>query len=212
MFRILGLLKLSKISRKLRLFIQDILNLALLPEEYIQRMYGTLKAELMKETIVFNDIKIPFGVIMKRFFEYYEDFWLKIITPKRFSVYNAQFKTNNLLERFNRDLHEYFGTRPSLISFLDNILKVQQDMHIAFLAAESSGVRLAKKTPQAKEFERRLRENIESFKNFLPNKHTDEMIHAKLKEFLTSLRTSSQDVHESMSQFVDKGRFTNFMA
>lgn len=204
----MGIEELSKNSIVLRIFVQDILNLPLIPAKYMIIMYNILKEELINgnHTMKINEVDVPLVLILNPFFQYFERFWLKIVTPDRLSVYDSHFRTNNTLERFHRDLHGYLGTRPELAYFLDNLVKIQKDKHIGYLAAERNGTAKVKLTPEAKVFNDRLQSATRVLKPYLSNlDELPEMKLLKLREFLTTLRSASDDVHDVVSQLVDQG-------
>ena len=76
-------------------FIKKVLALAFLPPELIVDEYFVLKNEAS------NAIK----VFLRTFFQYYERYWLRTITPPGFSVYGLSRQTNNISESFKVVLH-----------------------------------------------------------------------------------------------------------
>lgn len=85
----------SKESEEL---LRKMMALALLPEKDISTAFEQIKnntSDLMKRKF-------------KRYFDYFERFWINIVTPKRFSMYQKLKRTNNLIERYHRTLNRKF--------------------------------------------------------------------------------------------------------
>lgn len=114
-----------------RTFSAKVKNLALLPADDIPHAFNSLVEKLSKiedpVTIAechVNGENIPLTAtlsqIFKPFIDYYKRFWLNIITPKRFSIFNEKCRTDNDMERYNRSIRIYTGIRPCSITFVGN--------------------------------------------------------------------------------------------
>ena len=92
------------------------LALAFLPAHMIEPQYQEEK-DRMTEYIdsIKEGVKTDISRKIKAFFNYYERYWLGIVTPEGFSVYRLSRRTNNCSESFNSILGTYLaenGQRP----------------------------------------------------------------------------------------------------
>lgn len=84
--------------------------LAFFPQEKIPRVYKMIK-ESIPETL---------EELLGPFFAYYENEWLTVIKPQRFSVHNQEHRTNNFSEASNRKINANVAKRPPPGVFLGN--------------------------------------------------------------------------------------------
>ena len=64
-------------------------------------------SELLKDLdpdVFFNDQEWLDLVLLKRFYDYFISFWVKSVTPKRFSVFDSPWRTNKDLESYHSQL------------------------------------------------------------------------------------------------------------
>lgn len=54
----------------------------------------------------------------KKMFNYMRREWIKIVKPKNMSVFNVPERTNNVIERYHRDLNDKMGGRPGVKKFI----------------------------------------------------------------------------------------------
>lgn len=54
------------------------------------------------------------------FFTYFRKEWMKVVRPENFSIFKALNRTNNVIERYHRDLNEEMGSKPSPKHFIGN--------------------------------------------------------------------------------------------
>lgn len=93
-----------------------LINLALLPQDLIEeglQYNGKLAYEL--------GTKMESTKKWKNFFGYLRRYWMKKIKPENFSVFDAEDRTNNCLERYHRDLKALLGYHPSLKGFIGKL-------------------------------------------------------------------------------------------
>ena len=91
-----------------REFVKKVLALAFLPADQIIIEYETLKGSLqavMKNRLV-------------AFLNYFENYWLRIVTPKGFSIFGLDRRTNNAIESFHAQLGHKLETHPSPWDFI----------------------------------------------------------------------------------------------
>lgn len=91
--------------------IKKILALPFLPPHMILPEYYRQKESMADE------IK----VLLKKFLEYFERYWLRIVTPARFSVFGLTNRTNNISESWNSELVHLLGENPVAASMTRNI-------------------------------------------------------------------------------------------
>ena len=89
---------------------RDLMNLALLPPEWIPEAFGILQDKLKLHTELCE--------IMGLLFKYYESFWIRKVKPEIFSVFQKKQRTNNVIERYHRALKELMSTNPEIIQFI----------------------------------------------------------------------------------------------
>lgn len=93
--------------------LKKIIGLALLPAHRIQEGLNyveKLAYELEKKQGTLKK--------WKNFFYYYKTEWMKIVTPAKFSVFDALERTNNTLERYHKDLNQMMLHNPNVKSFI----------------------------------------------------------------------------------------------
>lgn len=96
-------------------FERDLMNLALLPKEYIFEAFDDLRERLRENRDLCE--------IMDDLFEYYEAFWLRRKGPASYCVYKETRRTNNSIERYHRSLKAEMATKPEFYKFI-GILKL----------------------------------------------------------------------------------------
>ena len=112
-----------------KMFSLRVKNLSLLPEDDILPMFEKSYQDLIsnQQLIEVSSTEMECGLVKKMatletifgsFVKYFRDFWIKVVTPKRLSVYNLPVRTNNDQERYNRSWKTYVGYRPSPIVFI----------------------------------------------------------------------------------------------
>ena len=89
---------------------RDLMNLALLPPEWIPEAFAILKERMQVHPALLE--------IVNPLHAYYESFWLKRVTPAVFSVYLKKQRTNNVIERYHRSLKELMATNPEILKFI----------------------------------------------------------------------------------------------
>lgn len=101
--------------------------LPLLPSSHIKKMFDIITEELRNSGITLKyvnkkkeEVKITVDDFLDKFLGYYVPTWFSRYKPEDYSVFGSMHRTNNLLERFNRSLHEALGTDPCLLLFLGN--------------------------------------------------------------------------------------------
>lgn len=82
--------------------------LAYLPEEMIENAFKFLVDDCHREH----------GAYFDQFIKYYEAEWIKIVTPKGFSIYRKEFSTNNFLETYHRLITQLMRKKPRPVNFL----------------------------------------------------------------------------------------------
>ncbi|POM80318.1 Hypothetical protein PHPALM_1860 [Phytophthora palmivora] len=89
----------------------------------------------------------------KAFWSYFRATWLEHYNSKEWNLYGVQNKlvarTNNLLERFHRELNRAFSPHPSIVTFVSTIRQISQD-YVAKLADIATGRRNRGTTTNAK--------------------------------------------------------------
>ncbi|XP_057325107.1 uncharacterized protein LOC130667497 [Microplitis mediator] len=89
--------------------LHQINRLPLFPPNLIEQAYSVIKEEAI------ND----FGDMFNTFFDYFESFWLRQITPAGFSVYGMRSdRTNNHLESYHSNLNGRLQKHPSPNAFI----------------------------------------------------------------------------------------------
>lgn len=88
-------------------FLHNLIALAFLPSSLIYVYFEILVAELSDES----------KRALKKFLEYYERYWLNIITPRGFSVFGRHQRTNNIVEAFHSQLLWRLTKRPVAVLF-----------------------------------------------------------------------------------------------
>lgn len=92
-----------------------LINLALLPHHLIEeglQYIENLAYKLAKEMSTTKK--------WEKFFSYFRRFWMNKIKPENFSVFDAEDRTNNCLERYHRDLNALLGYHPTVKKFIGN--------------------------------------------------------------------------------------------
>lgn len=56
-------------------------------------------------------------------FDYFENYWMDLVGPERFSVYGFDHRISYLVESFHASLFGYFGVHPSLWTFYGKLFK-----------------------------------------------------------------------------------------
>ena len=85
--------------------IAKLLSLPLLPASKIYEAYQTIKKEIL--------LTESENVTFRKFFLYFESFWLYKIGPANFSVFDLLQRTNNNSESFNKQLNDAMETKHS---------------------------------------------------------------------------------------------------
>lgn len=79
--------------------------------------FGAVKFLAIKQTVYYK---------MANIFNYFENYWIKTITPERFSIHGCDLKTNYAIESYHYFLQDHLGVRPPVWTlygkFLTNIL------------------------------------------------------------------------------------------
>ena len=96
--------------KKAKDFERDLMNLALLPSNWIPEAFSILKQKLQIHHKLYD--------IMSPLFTYYDKFWLKKVKPNIFSVFQRKRRTNNVIERYHRTLKELISTNPEILRFV----------------------------------------------------------------------------------------------
>lgn len=86
--------------------------LAFLPSKFIQAAFEDLVEDCRRE----------FGDYFDDFNKYFEDEWMKKVTPEGFSIYRQTFATNNFLESYHRLITSKIGKKPTASNFLSKKL------------------------------------------------------------------------------------------
>lgn len=92
--------------------LKKFMALPFLPHEMVKDAFEYLK----------EDCKRDFGNVFNKFIDYFEKEWIKVVTPKGFSIYRLKHATNNFLESYHRVITELMGKRPTPCNFLSKIL------------------------------------------------------------------------------------------
>lgn len=99
-------------DENLTMIIKRILALAFLPAPLIEEEY-----ERQKQEIADSD---EYSELLDEFFNYFERYWMRIITPEGFSVYGLSKRSNNVVEAFNFSLQYALTIRPMPCDYLCN--------------------------------------------------------------------------------------------
>ena len=83
--------------------------LAYLPYKKISEGLNFLKAEVNRRKK------------WDKMFTYFEKEWMKIVTPKNFTVFNSLDRTDNNAESYHRDLNREMGSKPDCPIFVGMI-------------------------------------------------------------------------------------------
>ena len=94
-------------------FERDLMNLALLPSEFIEEAF-----EDLNESLIVNE---ELNEIMWRWLNYYRGQWLLKTGPTNYSVYMKYTRSNNLIERYHRTLKALTATRPEIAKFFGEL-------------------------------------------------------------------------------------------
>lgn len=90
-----------------------VINLALLPHTKIEEGLGYI------EKLAFElGEKMGSTNKWKKLFSYFRRYWMKNVKPQNFSVFDAEDRTNNCLERYHRDLNAMLGYHPPVKDFI----------------------------------------------------------------------------------------------
>ncbi|XP_060857072.1 uncharacterized protein LOC132934747 [Metopolophium dirhodum] len=57
---------------------------------------------------------------------YYERYWMDTVTPRRFTVFRLQYRTNNYIESYHASLLRLMGQHPTLYGFYDHLRTVEE--------------------------------------------------------------------------------------
>ncbi|KAJ8685017.1 hypothetical protein QAD02_020810 [Eretmocerus hayati] len=99
------------------LILRMVMALALLPVDDIPETYKAIKALARKKH----------GTHFDKFFEYFDEYWMKRRGPERFSVYDKLDKTNNEQESMHKILNFLFkNRRPHPWKFIDVLIDIQK--------------------------------------------------------------------------------------
>lgn len=113
----LGISTLAKDSLKLRKYVAKLKLLSLLPALEISPTFERLTKEFLNKT---RSADSQFKLKVEGFVDYYEKQWIHKVHPEDFSVYGSMHRTNNILERFNKELVKFVGKKSSTVHFLGN--------------------------------------------------------------------------------------------
>lgn len=93
--------------------LRKIIALAFLPSERIS------EALLLIERAAF-DLGKTAGTELywRNFFVYFRREWMRVVKPENFSIFKSLHRTNNVIERYHRDLNEEMGSKPSPKHFI----------------------------------------------------------------------------------------------
>lgn len=102
-------------DENLTMIVKRILALAFLPAPMIEEEYERQKQEIADDGEYYE--------LLDRFFEYFESYWMRIITPEGFSVFGLSKRSNNVVEGFNFSLQYALSARPMPCDYLCNYKK-----------------------------------------------------------------------------------------
>ena len=91
-------------------FERCLMNLALLPAEFIEEAFDDLQQDLLRNEALLE--------IMGLFFDYYRTTWINGKGTSSYSVYKLIRRTNNVLERYHRALKSKMATNPEVGKFM----------------------------------------------------------------------------------------------
>lgn len=93
--------------------LKKIISLALLPPDRVEEALQYVEG-------LAYELGLRQGTSIKwlKFFKYFRKEWMKVVTPKGFSVFDALDRTNNCIERYHRDLNQFLMTDPAVHKFM----------------------------------------------------------------------------------------------
>ncbi|XP_066603369.1 uncharacterized protein [Prorops nasuta] len=104
------------------IILKKVILSAILPHNYIVRTFNLLRTETNKE----------FGEKFEKYFRYYEKYWLQKVTPKQFSVFQLNDRTNNVCESYHRNLNKTLGKAPHPNVFLSVVKSLAKCSRLDF--------------------------------------------------------------------------------
>lgn len=106
-------------------------NLALLDENQILKGFEAIK-EIQVSSGLFSSFEL--------FNKYYEDFWIKQITPSGFSVKSLRYRTNNYNEGTNNKLKCSLRNNPNIYSFLTELQDLAEETYNEYLYDKKNNI------------------------------------------------------------------------
>ncbi|XP_015125904.1 uncharacterized protein LOC107047625 [Diachasma alloeum] len=100
-----------------KFFFRKLSALALLPAEHIIDGFRWLV------TNTAPDIRAFFAFLI----EYYEEWWIRQVTPAKFSVYRQKYRTNNNVEAYHRCLERRIKSHPGIWKFTAELRDIQMN-------------------------------------------------------------------------------------
>lgn len=104
------LFELTRTNAEARNIYYKIICLALLPHDKIEKAFNELALEALKLSKSF----MPF-------IKYFQNQWLKRVTPKNFSVFLQETRTTCAAEGYNGKLGKKFQTHPNFFVFIESL-------------------------------------------------------------------------------------------
>lgn len=108
-----------------------IIALALLPDHLIESGHDYIEKLAMElgkkqdaeaaDKAAKNEKKPPRKSYLQKWqdlFKYIRREWIKNVKPKYLSVFNTPIRTNNVIERYHRDLNDLLGGKPGVKKFI----------------------------------------------------------------------------------------------
>ena len=104
----LHLQNLIRMNERVKKFMKQILALAYLPDDMIQRQFCKM----------WDDLSEVHQRQLGEFKMYYSRYWLQTVTPRGFSVYGLGQRTNNIIESYHSRLKHRMENQPEPWDFL----------------------------------------------------------------------------------------------
>lgn len=104
----LGLKSLIEENKDAAQSVKDVTCLALLPEIEVVPMFNKLV----------NDLDVELRHKLQKFIAYYENFWIKQVKPKYYSVFKLVTRTTNAIESLHEQLRNLMQANPNPYYFI----------------------------------------------------------------------------------------------
>ncbi|CAI6343607.1 unnamed protein product [Macrosiphum euphorbiae] len=133
----IGVYNLVKINPVAARVFRMILALPYLPSERIGRVPSVVDGvnAIIVFIVQYEDVALAYHRFI---YEYIIPFWIHSITPKRFTVYNRDIRTNNYLESYHAVLLKIIRPHPKIWEFIDQLRYLENTCEVEFKQASNN--------------------------------------------------------------------------